>query len=310
MKPLNGDVYDYKLDSEGRITILLMRPRGSVPGRGHPVIVRLDSDGSLDKAFGTVEFSSITPVAGSLAIDPVGNLLFAYPGENGEGHLKRLTASGKIDTSFGQDGTVDLNQFFDVANVGNNGDIWLVGYGPTVALLGSSGQLEKRFGAEGIARLKIPGFDDADDLFVQDDGQILVNISVRDEAERGGFDGYAADGLVRLTSDGQVDMSYGNGGSLLLAKSDSEELDSALVTKSNGRFLYFRFGRKLRVKSVARNGLARVHSTSTDTHFGARFRGSGTATNRATTRLAVCGSYEFNPATLGTRPAVLMTRVP
>lgn len=200
---------------------------GMVASRTVTVTVRGPA-GSVDTTFagGTsvVDFGGKDDYARALARQTDGKVLIAgyAPGAGGEGQvfvLTRLTFDGALDSTFGQGGTVRLNfgagndQAYALA-VQPDGKIVVAGFADAagnrdfgVARLNADGTPDASFGSGGRVTVAVgAGEDRAHALLLQPDGKIVL----------GGTSASGATGLdfavVRLTSTGSVDTSFGAGG--------------------------------------------------------------------------------------------------
>jgi len=194
------------LQADGRILISLQPLANSMFE-----VTRLNTDGTTDMSFGT----------NGLALPPGGNGALTVL-SNGEilvfgGLISRLTSSGAIDASFGVNGQLLASTAGQV--VAGNGDILTAGtlvIEPAVPSSGlaafayqSVGIGDPAFGSNGGVLAAIPNFPrvSATGLGLESTGAI-VELGTVSTATSGAF------GLVRYTAQGQLDASFGSGGTV------------------------------------------------------------------------------------------------
>jgi uncharacterized delta-60 repeat protein len=120
----NGIFSDNFSGVTGSANAVLMLPDGKILAGGQTgttnstagtgVVVRLNTNGTLDTSFGSggsvmIKFGDLNDLLTGLALQPDGKILVAGSGfAGGSGQLVRLNADGSFDTSFGTDGFVAL----------------------------------------------------------------------------------------------------------------------------------------------------------------------------------------------------------
>jgi uncharacterized delta-60 repeat protein len=159
------------------------------------------------------------------------------------------TASGNLDTTFGSGGTVrtDFSGNIDRANaVAIQADGKIVAAGSSfsnaktvedfiVARYNTNGSLDKRFGNNGkITTDFFRNVDQVNALAIQPDGKIVV-AGFAQLAGAGGTPRVFA--LARYTSDGRVDSSFGNGGSLTTSFGGTFAAASAIMLQPDGKIV-------------------------------------------------------------------------
>jgi len=255
----------------------------------NPAVVRYNTDGTLDSSFGTGGIASvITPVqvfGEAIALQPDGKIVagcsttFGQPGTGGDFFIIRFNPNGSIDTSFGQNGTLQLDLSDPLSFVrdelliglalASNGKIVIVGAGrdhltgndPRIALvrLESNGALDTTFGTGGIVQ-DLP-MDSPTDVAVLADGRILVS------AFGVVFSQSAFDlALIRYNNDGTLDTSFGGGG---LASVNFPEFDLPrhIAVQPDGRIVLA--GLTFTPSTDSAQSLWRFDSNGTlDTSFG------------------------------------------
>jgi uncharacterized delta-60 repeat protein len=272
------------------------------------LLVRFDVAGAVDRGFGTDGFVSIDP-SGSyesgvrwLTQQSDGKLVAAgFVGPDMA--VIRLTADGLLDPTFDGDGLVILPSFepgvdahADAVAVQGDGKIAVAGtVGPcksddaicddageaAVARLNADGSLDETFGFGGRATFSIPGWERIEiargGLAIEPDGTLVIGGragpgSTEPSDPRYGF-------VARLTSSGERDAGFGDGGVTLLdvgaqmgfpsaATSGIARLDSGAIAVAMSAFDFYSptDNAKIVVARLAPSGgnsgmlgLARVH---------------------------------------------------
>jgi hypothetical protein len=162
------------------------------------------------------------------------SLLLAFSG------VKVKAAPGDLDTTFGTGGRV-------ITQVGNRdhghgmtiqadgktllvGDSRFVIWDMTVVRYNTDGSLDTSFGTGGVVNISIGSGDDyASAITTQSDGKIIVGGT----SLNGGED-FA---VVRLNTDGSLDMSFGTGGKVVVPTSSGNDEVYALAVQSDGKIL-------------------------------------------------------------------------
>lgn len=202
----------------------------SITGGSGFIVSRFNTDGSPDTAFGgggsfrTTFGSNNGAAAYAVMIQPDGKIVVAGSGTDAN-NLKvfavaRFTNAGLLDTTFGTNGKATAT-FFVPSNFGfaaalqPDGKIVVAGYtGETntpsdmaIVRFTSTGALDSSFGTSGKARFDFnnTSIDVAYALALQADGKIVI----AGYSETAGNDVFA---LIRVTSTGQLDATFGNGG--------------------------------------------------------------------------------------------------
>jgi uncharacterized delta-60 repeat protein len=189
-------------------------------GRDGGAIARLNPDGSPDTTYGDGGIVSV-PSQVDRIVPTSGDDFVAYligPFDT----LSRVRSDGSWDPSFGHDGYVNLEGLTpaDLPNalaVQADGKLLLAG---TIALAGKSypgvgamrlnadGSPDRAFGDDGQVSIDLGGPYDAaaNAIALQPDGRILV------AGNRGSGSSLPSFTLIRLTADGRLDRSFGDGG--------------------------------------------------------------------------------------------------
>lgn len=243
-------------------------------------IARYNSDGSLDTSFDldgqlTQDFDLGNDEITGIRLQADGKILAAGTANiqgNDDFALIRLNSNGTADTSFSTDGevTVDFDGAEDDANdllLQPDGKILLVGDARmgvdrdfALARFNTDGTLDTSFGNGGKVTTDFAGFDDtALATVLQSDGKILVAGSSKTA--------FGSDfALVRYTSNGTLDTSFGNGGKVTTDFAGFDDGVTGLHVQPDGKIV---------VTGTAQNGsnsdfgIVRYNSNGTvDSSFG------------------------------------------
>ncbi len=181
-------------------------------------VVRLEQDGSLVEGFGDGG-SVVLPlsVASAIAVQQDGRILVAGRADDGSSNgVYRLLPGGELDPSFGREGFVDIPRAAWVGGlaVQANGGVLVsgknLGWWGLVIRLDPDGSQDTDFAEEGeflTPRFGNRGWGARVDALP--DGRILVSESLAPW----GVDTYSVF-LTRLTPDGVLDGSFGDGGTV------------------------------------------------------------------------------------------------
>ena len=236
------EVWDLAIQSDGKIVAIGNRS-GIYPDPSG-VMARYNSNGTLDTSFGTdgkvhSGYGNASWQAVTLQAD--GKIVVAGK-KDGHFTVARFTTGGVLDTTFNLTGIAtvvigDASGASDVA-VDSNGKIVAVGAGGSsgspgdfaVARFNDDGTLNLSFGTAGITTVDLAGAssDAARKLAIDGSGKIYV----AGEAD-GGSDGMAA--VVRLTSSGVLDTTFGATGKLTYQVSNEDMHTTGLVLDPQGR---------------------------------------------------------------------------
>ncbi len=237
---LAGSMYDADWDDSGEL-----------------LIVRLNSNGSLDKSFngsGKKYMSfAISLQATSLVIQPDGKIVLAghtnrYVNGGGEKnfYVARLNSDGLLDKGFGKNGQlqIDIGRREDVANsvaLQPDGKILLAGYSydlnnrrrMAVVRLHNNGVLDSGFNKNGKFTTHFGGgYDEATTVLVQADNKIvLTGHSYNSEKTTDDFS------LLRLTIKGSLDSSFNEDGKLTIAAAAGDNYANSAALQPDGKIL-------------------------------------------------------------------------
>ena len=220
------------------------------------MLLRYTSAGVLDTTFGTAGVTVLDLQGGvndpmeGIAIQADGKILAVGSTQTADIDfaLVRFTSSGALDTSFGSGGKIildikglSLNDWGKSVTVLSDGGILAAAtcgtstYTNTAVLkFTSSGTLDTSFGSSGIA-LAQAGFygDKVASMKVQTDGKIVVAVAATLGSE------YDAFGLVRFTTAGALDTTFGTGGSVTtkVGLTTSNDAVNSLAIEADGKIL-------------------------------------------------------------------------
>ena len=202
-------------------------------------LARYTSGGALDPTFGKggivqTAFGKANVQLAGIAVQPDGKIVASGSGY-GSGHgndfntiaLARYKPNGSLDSSFGTAGKVTTPHALDYQGgppALQNGKIVVAGDDdmelPVLARYGTNGRLDATFGDQGFATISGPLVASTPPaVFAQKNGAILLDLP----GATGGTE--AMDALVRFTSSGRVDPSFGTAGVALLPSSGSTSLE-------------------------------------------------------------------------------------
>ena len=210
-------------------------------------LARYTSDGKLDRTFGTkgivtTDFGSGDDWGQSLAIDSQGRLIVAGYSNNGNDDdfaLARYKSDGKLDRTFGTKGIVTTNfgsgnDYGDSLVIDSKGRLVVAGHSDgdfALACYTSDGKLDSTFGTKGIVTTVLGSVDDwAHSLAIDSRGRIVV----AGYSNNGNDEDFA---LVRYTSDGKLDRTFGIKGIITTDFGFGDEGVRSLSIDSEGRLV-------------------------------------------------------------------------
>jgi len=243
---------DVAIQADGKIVVAgTSRPLLGDPAQA--AIARLNTDGSLDATFGL--FGRALPGIGevevsSLAIQTDGKLVVT--GELNQGYgsafaVARLNCDGSRDSTFDGDGlaTVDFeagdgswNRATDIA-LQEDGKIIVAGFANrsgaadefALARLNTNGAMDGSFGHDGkvtIADVTTSGYEA--NVAVQTDGKIVVAGTTTSADRDTDF------AVIRLTSYGNLDGTFGDGGRVSIDNS-LQDMVFGMVVQRDGKIV-------------------------------------------------------------------------
>ncbi len=203
-------------------------------------LIRFNDDGTKDLTFGN-NGTVITPIenqseGNALAIQNDGKIVMCGASD-WHINLARYSASGAIDNSLGQNGTIitDISGYYSelctAIDIQNDGKILLAGYAQHnsndnsyIVLLryNVDGTLDNSFGTNGIV---VGTEGESYDMTVQDDGKIILCGTSNSNLA-----------LWRYNADGSVDNSFGSNG-LVLTPFGNSAIGKAMSIVDNNKIL-------------------------------------------------------------------------
>ena len=279
-----ASVQSLALDSRDRILVSGEDTAGIVDTPGTPALVRYLPNGALDRSFG----GGFVRVPGRETGVVVGedDSYFVLSGRS-EGAVTKVLAGGRIDRSFGDEGTADIKLSPEFVSRGKHhrfsllsrqmaalpgGRLLIAGEGgrsfgrPFVLRLRADGTPDPTFDGDGFTQFGFGGRPGVvNQIAVQRDGRILVAGYV----ERPGGEGEGeALSVLRLRRDGSRDPTFGHRGLTLLPIA-RHSFAYALAVEGDGRILVA--GKSFDRASRARELLLRLDAHGhLDRSFGRR----------------------------------------
>jgi uncharacterized delta-60 repeat protein len=236
------------IQSDGKI---LVAGQSGLRGQADPPmstdisVVRLNSDGSLDTAFGAsgIVLLHSNGWSGHAAAVPMAVMDDGRIVVGGSG-LHRLNSDGSLDTSFGDGGSVSATGYFGVMVVMGDGKIIpcnMITRTPSLVRFNSDGSADTTFGSNGSISMAMDGTDwvQVPDMVLQLDGRLVVLGSAR-------LTGASSNTMFasRFDANGTIDTSFGTGGTSLIILPPHMSMDGGkLHLLNNGKILVAGAGR-------------------------------------------------------------------
>jgi uncharacterized delta-60 repeat protein len=231
-----GEGYSAAVQADGKF--LIVYPHFSDPSI---VMVRLNTDGSVDQSFG-VNGTATAPAAwgdsASATVQPDGKILVSnYDSYDHHFSVNRFNADGTVDSSFNGGNPVaftvpDINTLEGFGlTLQADGKILVPGYNEAfvVARLNPDGSLDTGFGTDGTADIEVAGL--AKSITVQGDGKILV--AGYNQEDETGYDFK----IIRLNQDGTFDASFGNKGVAVFDLAGGRDTARDITVLADGKIL-------------------------------------------------------------------------
>jgi uncharacterized delta-60 repeat protein len=251
------------LQADGKIVLTGQIIYTSTSDKPDIFVSRYNADGSPDSSFGTngrvtTDFFGREDSASALLIQPDGKIVVAgaaYTGDTSTGiesssiALARYNADGSLDSSFGTNGklTTDFADRFSLARaitVQTDGKLVVAGkamFKPAIvnddiAVLryNTDGSLDSTFGTGGFVLKDISATDDAYDVVLQANGQIVVGGTAANPAQADELNDFA---LLRLNTDGTLDSTFGTGGFVLTDYQKKKERVVKVLIQADGKLI-------------------------------------------------------------------------
>jgi uncharacterized delta-60 repeat protein len=271
----NGGVATFALGGDSGGNAIALLPDGKILLAGASkdakhilsfTAVRLLPNGTLDPTFGNGGFTTIeigsASIVNAVGVQPDGKVVLGGTANTGklEFAAARLTPSGAIDTSFGQNGVTKistagaawgmaLQRDGDIVLAGETGSTLGLGLlapllpkGPLTSLLGyglkymaarllPNGSLDPSFGSGGLVKVAIGQSAIAFALAAQPDGKLVLAGNA--------FSGNVLQSVARLLPSGALDHTFGGGG---LSTLTAWQGVNAMTLQRNGAILLAEVG--------------------------------------------------------------------
>lgn len=230
--PASGSL-DVTFDVDGKVNTdfgysesaggVVIQADGKMIAAGQGNVARYNADGSLDSSFGVGGKVFIPIHSNNLALQSDGKIIVAGSA------VVRLNSNGSLDNTFGTSGQANIPIYGDDVAIQSDGKIVLSSDGGfTVVRLNSDGTLDNTFGSSGLVGIALDG--DAKGIAVQ--GSNLV-ITGRVYKAATAYDFV----VVRLTSNGSLDSSFGTAGIVITSTSSGYDWGEDLVVQADGKIV-------------------------------------------------------------------------
>ncbi|MBS1545944.1 MAG: T9SS type A sorting domain-containing protein [Bacteroidetes bacterium] len=238
-------VVDMAIQNDGKILVT-----GRInSGQGWDIyLVRCLPDGAPDQSFGNqgivqTDIGTFWDEGRAIAVQPDGKIIVAAQSQVdifGVLKLARYLPDGTLDATFATGGMastpppsygspydIALNAEGDILVAGSSGDLSEI----AVFRFTANGIPDSTFHADGIFNLSIAfGFNWAPRIMVQQDGSLLMAVVF---GQSGAYDV----GLVKLQSNGDLDLAFGDQGIATLSVSPGDEMIGGLGVQSDGSII-------------------------------------------------------------------------
>lgn len=243
-----------KTDEDDFVTALLIQPDQKILILGYygssvekTVVVRYSADGQLDSSFagdGILKLNIPNFYPAALNIQANGKILIGGESEGVDFIVKRLNENGTSDGTFGDNGLASVDFPSAYSSVfklllQDDGKILVAGNTEsnfTIVRFETQGMLDLNFGDNGVSTIQAFDSDDVPrSAILQPDGKMLM------AGYSQNYPGYNAMILLRFTSEGIVDSSFGNDGRIsTLVNCDDSRAQCLAV---DGNYIYAGGGR-------------------------------------------------------------------
>jgi uncharacterized delta-60 repeat protein len=218
------------------------------------ILIRYNSDGSLDNSFGNggrvlTAMSDGQDAITSILIQPDGKIVVAGNAMNNNGYinsiLARYNSNGSIDTNFGTNGkvitdfpgrddfgnSVALQSDGKIVVAGSTGDIGISG-DFALARYNSDGTLDGSFGNGGKVVTDLGNSNDAgQSLAILQNGKIVVSGFAQNVSDRRDL------ALAVYNSNGSLDTSFGDNGKVITPVSSCYFQNTAVAVQSDNKIV-------------------------------------------------------------------------
>lgn len=228
------------LQSDGKIIVGGFAKHNS-SDQPHFLLVRYNSNGSLDSTFGINGFA-IGDIGNGhdTQLESSGKILIS--GIRGQHFAAtRFNSNGILDTSFGINGlvetTIGSNSKSQAMALQNDGKIILAGYSIdsnimfTMARYRSNGNLDTNFGAGGKVITPLGNSSRVNTLTVQTNGKIILAGDASNNTNTFNF------ALARYHTDGKLDNSFGINGKVITPMANSQSFGKSIRIDNDGKII-------------------------------------------------------------------------
>lgn len=247
----SGKVVTKKIIGSATFDTIKMQPDGKIVAAGwvsaesgtDPLVARFTASGALDATFGV---GGIVNAPATDSQDSVRDVAIASDGKifaagespvSGNLWVARYTSTGALDTTFGSGGKAVLTLlppyfmlYAEAVAVQADGKVVLGGIGSTqdfyLCRFNANGTQDFGFGSDGLVRIDFSYPEQLRDILIQPDGKILV----------GGYRNEVF-GVVRLTTTGALDSSFGTGGIATLDFSPYRDVLTSMALQSDNKIV-------------------------------------------------------------------------
>ena len=207
-------------------------------------LVRFTINGSLDTTFGESGIVTTNTTFGGIADEEGGYIAIQSDGKivvAGTDNLRRYTNTGTLDTTFGNGGmaTTAKNIYATCIAIQKDGKIVVGGVSQNsskndfaLVRYNTNGSLDSTFGNAGIMTTSIGISSVVYSIAIQSNGKIVMggySFSYKDTVQ--------VFALVRYTSNGSLDNTFGNGGIVTLATSSTYSIVQSVAIQSDGKII-------------------------------------------------------------------------
>lgn len=240
---------------------------GGTAGSGGFALARLNGNGTLDSTFGGGTGMTITQIGGggqitALQLQPDGKILacgYAISSGVQKFALARFTTNGVLDNTFGSAGSITTSfpspyAFAFGMGMQKEGKIYVAGCAINVsganyvsdfaaARYNTNGSLDLTYGSLGHTTTNVGGdtVDIGYAMAIQPDGKILVagtaGFGALPGPITGNMDANAFLAVVRLNTNGVLDNTFGNGGSVITQVGNYSDFATAIALQPDGKIL-------------------------------------------------------------------------
>ncbi|MGN6416571.1 MAG: hypothetical protein ACTHMC_03700, partial [Pseudobacter sp.] len=246
------------IQSNGKAIVALSTDKPE-PKSSTNILIRFNTDGSIDKTFGNNGMIDEPGFIGQdyletgryrrLLIQPDDKIIFCGEpkGESNMFGIRRYNADGTNDQTFYQGYVLSFtvaphyNNLLTAVGLQPNGKILLAGTstepgaGAVIVRCTKDGSRDYSFGENGICKVRSFGFTEILSICVQEDGRILL---LKDFYDDDAANDKSYIKLIRLTRDGRADETFGYDGAHTIVTSGlTQETAGGMAIGENGQIL-------------------------------------------------------------------------